>query len=114
MSTDVDEIPEEGTEDFSLQWAKDVRAVWRHLGKAAGRRALGSSAAKELHEMVMTDPKFKATFISQMAPKAEEIIAKHSQSDAPDALIQAERRPIAELQELLRESVEKSQEILNV
>jgi hypothetical protein len=90
---------------MDLVWAEEVLTVYQHLGKATGRRALGSSSAKHLHEWA-SNPENETKFLTQMVPKATEIVQKYRPPDANSAVNTAERKTVADLQTRLQAAID--------
>lgn len=108
----MSETPEnDQLEDDDLQLARDALLVYRHLGTAAGRRKLGSPSAKVLFDWA-SSPENLTDFLKNIVPKAQDTIAKHRRVNAEDAVVQAEKKPVAELKAFLFAAIEESQKIM--
>lgn len=94
-----------------LVWAKEVLAVYKNLGKNAGRRALGSSSAKVLKDWAENSEN-QEKFLSQMLPKATDILQKARGKEDVDEVTRSEQKSIAELKSLLRLSLVESEEMV--
>lgn len=98
-------------EEFSddLVWAREVLLVYRNMGKVAGRRALGSSSAKALHEWA-SNPENMKDFYNNIVPKATAVISKYQSEDVSEVL-KAEASSVADLQGRLRKALEAAKEV---
>lgn len=106
---DENDLIEENTGDDNLVWAKEVLVVYKNLGKKAGRRALGSSSAKSLHDWA-SNPDNQEKFLSQMMPKATDILQKARGKEDIDEVTRSEQKSIAELKSFLRLALLETEE----
>ena len=93
-----------------LQYAEEVLEVYRMGDNALvtlGTRDIAPSF-RRLYEWAQ-NPENYDTFIRTMVPKATDILSKHRAPEEQGAVIVAEKKGVAELQEFLRQHVEISQ-----
>lgn len=92
--------------EISLQVARDVLKVWKHIGKATGRRALGSSSAKALHDWA-SNPENYSKFVV-MAQKAEETMQKHAAPENDAEMTRVETLALGDIRDRLRKAIQES------
>ena len=94
-----------------LQWAEEVMEVYRALGSLPGNRAFSSPSARYLFEQIAKgDEEYK--FVSQVVPKAAEMLAKLKPADLDAAFVEIDRRTLSDLQKCLLDAVAASKDIL--
>ena len=94
-----------------LQWAEEVMEVYRALGSLPGNRAFSSPSAQYLFEQIAKgDEEYK--FVSQVVPKAAEMLAKLKPADLDAAFVEIDRRTLSDLQKCLLDAVAASKDIL--
>ena len=88
-----------------LAWARDIIAVYNCAGKALPGNA--SASRKALHAWV-TDEEAgnKTELFTKLVPKAIEIINRYSKDDTEDEITRVERKSIAELRALIKETIQ--------
>lgn len=89
-----------------LQYAEEVLEVFRLGDTPLPPHATPSM--RKLYEWV-GNPENYDTFVKTMVTKATDIVAKHRQPEERGAVVIAEKKGIAELQEFLRQNIEESQ-----
>jgi hypothetical protein len=109
MAQELPEVNENDEIYDDLVWAREVLTVYKYQGRRMNGRKF-SSSCKSLHEW-SENPENKDKFLSQMVPKATDILAKNRKNDDPDAVLESEKRSISELQGILKEAIEESEHV---
>ena len=86
------------------RWASDCFWTFEHLGDRMTLAKAGNAGRWGLWQMAKNDPE---RFLNQILPKAMSILdrAIDKSGDGEDIIVKAERKNIAELQDILRRAV---------
>jgi hypothetical protein len=89
-----------------LVWAEDVMSVYR-----LGNGVLPTNASDSLRSLYRwcQNPENNDKLMTQLVLKATDILSKHRAPEEQGAVVVAEKKGIAELQEFLRQHIELSQ-----